>query len=56
MSLKTENKEVKETKKIVRLKHCTSAKEKGDDTSYHVCKYKENHEGQHRCCACPTTW
>jgi hypothetical protein len=48
---KTE-KAVKKSGKIF----CHAYKEKGDDKYYHLCRHKEDHEGQHHCCACATTW
>ena len=65
MSIKTNNKEIKQIKKkkeVIEVKKATKAifchaqSEKGADLDYHLCRYKINHEGQHRCVACPTTW
>jgi len=66
MSVKTENKEVtkvtkkkvvKEDKKVITKKiFCHATSQKDTELDYHLCKHKDNHEGEHRCCACPTTW
>jgi len=59
-----ETKEVKTVKtvkkqttvKTVSRRFCIAQSGIGDDPNYHLCRYKKDHEGPHKCCACKATW
>jgi hypothetical protein len=49
---KTKENKVKGFNKIF----CHAQLGNDDDPNYHLCKYKKDHEDDHKCCACAVTW